>query len=112
MLFRSLCLGVAYKKDIDDWRESPAIEVMKLLQAQGATLTYYDQYVPQISIGDQSLASELDLATAVAASDLVLITTEHTNVDYQLTIDRAKAILDTRGITRKLQDPENKVTLL
>ena len=107
-----LCLGVAYKKDIDDWRESPAIEVMKLLQAQGATLTYYDQYVPQISIGDQSLRSELDLATAVAASDLVLITTEHTNVDYQLTIDRAKAILDTRGITRKLQDPENKVTLL
>jgi UDP-N-acetyl-D-glucosamine dehydrogenase len=107
-----LCLGVAYKKDIDDWRESPAIEVMKLLQAQGATLTYYDRYVPQIVLGDRSLTSELDLATAVAASDLVLITTEHTNVDYQLTIDRAKAILDTRGITRKLKDPDHKVTLL
>ncbi len=107
-----LCLGVAYKKDIDDWRESPAIEVMKLLQAQGATLTYYDRYVPQIILGEQSMTSELDLVAAVANSDLVLITTEHTNVDYQLAIDHAKAILDTRGITRKLADPEHKVTLL
>ena len=107
-----LCLGVAYKKDIDDWRESPAIEVMKLLQVQGATLTYYDRYVPQIRLGEQSLSSEPDLVTAVANSDLVLITTEHTNVDYQLAIDHAKAILDTRGITRKLKDPEHKVTLL
>jgi UDP-N-acetyl-D-glucosamine dehydrogenase len=107
-----LCLGVAYKKDIDDWRESPAIEVMKLLQVQGATLTYYDRYVPQIRLGEQSLSSEPDLVAAVANSDLVLITTEHTNVDYQLAIDHAKAILDTRGITRKLKDPEHKVTLL
>jgi UDP-N-acetyl-D-glucosamine dehydrogenase len=107
-----LCLGVAYKKDIDDWRESPAIEVMKLLQAQGAKLSYYDLHVPQITLNGHPLTSKLDLVAAVSESDLVLITTEHTNVDYQLTIDRAKAILDTRGITRKLPDPENKVTLL
>jgi UDP-N-acetyl-D-glucosamine dehydrogenase len=107
-----LCLGVAYKKDIDDWRESPAIEVMKLLQAQGAKLSYYDLHVPQITLNGHPHTSKPDLLTAVIESDLVLITTEHTNVDYQLAIDNAKAMLDTRGITRKLRDPENKVTLL
>lgn len=107
-----LCLGVAYKKDIDDWRESPAIEVMKLLQAQGATLTYYDRYVPNITLGGYSFTTTTDLATSVAAADLVLITTEHSNVDYQVVIDHAKAVLDTRGITRKLADLAGKVTLL
>jgi UDP-N-acetyl-D-glucosamine dehydrogenase len=107
-----LCLGVAYKKDIDDWRESPAIEVMKLLKEQGSTLTYYDPYVPQITLNGHPFTSAPDLTTAVAESDLVLITTEHSNIDYQLAIDLAKAVLDTRGITRRLKDSEGKVTLL
>jgi UDP-N-acetyl-D-glucosamine dehydrogenase len=107
-----LCLGVAYKKDIDDWRESPAIEVMELFKEQGVMLSYYDPYVAQITLGGHPFTSAIDLATAVADADLVLITTEHSNVDYQLVIDRAKAVLDTRGITRKLADPEHKVTLL
>jgi UDP-N-acetyl-D-glucosamine dehydrogenase len=107
-----LCLGVAYKKDIDDWRESPAIEVMKLLKEQGSTLTYYDPYVPQITLNGHPFTSASDLTTAVAESDLVLITTEHSNIDYQLAIDLAKAVLDTRGITRRLKDSEGKVTLL
>jgi UDP-N-acetyl-D-glucosamine dehydrogenase len=107
-----LCLGVAYKKDIDDWRESPAIEVMKLLQEQGVNLSYYDRYVPNITLGGHSFATTTDLAASVAAADLVLITTEHTNVDYQVVIDNAKAVLDTRGITRKLADLAGKVTLL
>ena len=107
-----LCLGVAYKKDIDDWRESPAIEVMKLLKEQGSTLTYYDPYVPQITLNGHPFTSAPDLTTAVIESDLVLITTEHSNIDYQLAIDLAKAVLDTRGITRRLKDSEGKVTLL
>jgi UDP-N-acetyl-D-glucosamine dehydrogenase len=107
-----LCLGVAYKKDIDDWRESPAIEVMKLLQEQGATLNYYDRYVPQITLGGHPFTASPDLVTAVADADLVLITTEHSNVDYQVVIDNANAVLDTRGITRKLKDLAGKVTLL
>ncbi len=107
-----LCLGVAYKKDIDDWRESPAIEVMELFKEQGVTLSYYDPYVAQITLCGHPFTSAVDLATAVADADLVLITTDHSKVDYQLVIDRAKAVLDTRGITRKLADPDNKVTLL
>ncbi|WP_310423828.1 nucleotide sugar dehydrogenase [Chamaesiphon sp. VAR_48_metabat_135_sub] len=107
-----LCLGVAYKKDIDDWRESPAIEVMKLLKEQGSTLSYYDPYVPQITLNGHPFTSAPDLTAAVTESDLVLITTEHSNIDYQLAIDLAKAVLDTRGITRRLKDSEGKVTLL
>jgi UDP-N-acetyl-D-glucosamine dehydrogenase len=107
-----LCLGVAYKKDIDDWRESPAMEIMELLKEQGVEVSYYDPYVPHITLGGHPFASALDLDTAVESADLVLITTEHSNVDYQLAIDRAKAVLDTRGITRKLADPQGKVTLL
>lgn len=109
---RILCLGVAYKKDINDWRESPAIEVMKLLQEQGATLSYYDRYVPQITLGGHLFTASPDLITAVADADLVLITTEHSNVDYQVVIDNANAVLDTRGITRKLKDLAGRVTLL
>jgi UDP-N-acetyl-D-glucosamine dehydrogenase len=107
-----LCLGVAYKKDIDDWRESPAMEVMELLKEQGVEVSYYDPYVPHITLSGHPFASAPNLATAVDSADLVLITTEHSNVDYQLAIDRAQAVLDTRGITRKLADPQGKVTLL
>jgi UDP-N-acetyl-D-glucosamine dehydrogenase len=107
-----LCLGVAYKKDIDDWRESPAMEVMELLKEQGVDVSYYDPHVPHINMGGHPFASATDLATAVESADLVLITTEHSQVDYQLVIDRAKVVLDTRGITRKLADPQGKVVLL
>jgi UDP-N-acetyl-D-glucosamine dehydrogenase len=107
-----LCLGVAYKKDIDDWRESPAMEVMELLKLQGANVSYYDSHVPHITLGGHPFTSAPDLAVALESADLVLIATEHSSVDYQLVIDRAKAILDTRGVTRKLADPQGKVILL
>lgn len=107
-----LCLGVAYKKDIDDWRESPAMEVMELLVEQGATINFYDPYVSSVKINGENFTTVPDLTAALDTADLVLITTEHSKVNYQLVIDRSKAILDTRGITRKLADPQKKVILL
>ncbi len=107
-----LCLGVAYKKDIDDWRESPAMEVMELLVEQGAAVSFYDPYVAAVKINGETFTTVPDLSAALDTADLVLITTEHSKVDYQLVIDRSKAILDTRGITRKLADPQKKVILL
>jgi UDP-N-acetyl-D-glucosamine dehydrogenase len=107
-----LCLGVAYKKDIDDWRESPAMEVMELLVEQGAAVSFYDPHVATVKINGESFSTVPDLTAALDAADLVLITTEHSKVDYQLVIERSKAILDTRGITRKLADPQKKVILL
>jgi UDP-N-acetyl-D-glucosamine dehydrogenase len=107
-----LCLGVAYKKDIDDWRESPSIQVMKLLKAEGANIGYYDPYVPYLTLDGEPSLCVKDLDKAVAQADLVIITTDHSQVDYGSVISRAKAILDTRGITRKLADPDRKVVLL
>jgi UDP-N-acetyl-D-glucosamine dehydrogenase len=107
-----LCLGVAYKKDIDDWRESPAMEVMELLAGQGADVSFYDPYVAEVKIESEIFKTVSDLVMALENADLVVITTEHSNVDYQLVIDKSKAILDTRGITRKLSDPQHKVILL
>ena len=107
-----LFLGVAYKKDIDDWRESPALPVMRSIEQQGAKICYYDPYVPDITLNGHPLSSVEDLTTAISMADLVIITTEHSQIDYQLAIDHARSILDTRGITRKFADPEGKVTLL
>jgi UDP-N-acetyl-D-glucosamine dehydrogenase len=107
-----LCLGVAYKKDIDDWRESPAMDVMKLLKAQGADVSYYDPLIPIIKLDGLPIASAPDFSTALKSSDLVVIVTAHSQVDYQLVIELSNAILDTRGITRKLADSHGKVTLL
>jgi UDP-N-acetyl-D-glucosamine dehydrogenase len=107
-----LCLGVAYKKDIDDWRESPAMDVMELLVEQGAAVSFYDPHVAAVKINGENFSTVPDLTAALDVADLVLITTEHSKVDYQLVIERSKAILDTRGITRKLADPQKKVILL
>ena len=107
-----LCLGVAYKKDIDDWRESPAMQVMKLLKGEGTQISYYDPHVPYLTLEGSPLISTKDLDRAITQADLVIITTDHSQVDYGSVISRAKAILDTRGITRKLADPDHKVALL
>ena len=107
-----LCLGVAYKKDIDDWRESPAMQVMKLLKGEGTQISYYDPHVPYLTLEGSPLMSTKDLDRAITQADLVIITTDHSQVDYGAVISHAKAILDTRGITRKLADPDHKVALL
>jgi UDP-N-acetyl-D-glucosamine dehydrogenase len=107
-----LCLGVAYKKDVDDWRESPAMQVMQLLKGEGAKIGYYDPYVPYLTLDGHPLISAKDLDRAIAQADLVIITTDHSQIDYGAVISCANAVLDTRGITRKLADPNHKVALL
>ncbi|MGE0002188.1 MAG: nucleotide sugar dehydrogenase [Fimbriimonadaceae bacterium] len=92
-----LVLGAAYKKDIDDWRESPAIEVMKLLADAGADLSYHDPFVPSFSEHGLRLSSvNLDVAT-LAEQDLVIIATDHSDIDYGAVTAGAKLILDTRN---------------
>lgn len=92
-----LVLGAAYKKDIDDWRESPAIEVMKLLADTGADLSYHDPFVPSFSEHGLRLTS-VDLGAAtLAEQDLVIIATDHSDVDYGAVAAGAKLVLDTRN---------------
>ncbi len=107
-----LVMGVAYKKDLGDWRESPAIEVINFLLEDGVNVVYHDPYVPNISIGGQDFSSVELTDTSIAVADLVLITTDHSQIDYVYIVENAQAVLDTRGITRHLDCNKEKVTLL
>lgn len=101
-----LILGVAYKKDVDDVRESPALEIMKLLKERGAELSYSDPFIPKLHKMreyDFSYMSSVPLNQDTLQNvDLVLITTDHTNVDYKLVVDQGKVIVDSRNATRRV----------
>lgn len=107
-----LVLGAAYKKDIEDARESPAIHIMELLQALGAKLSYHDSWIPEVTLGEQTLKSQPLTETSVAGADLVIIATDHSDVDYDMVIERAPAVLDTRGITRDKARGKSNLHLL
>ncbi|MBZ9714133.1 nucleotide sugar dehydrogenase [Deinococcus multiflagellatus] len=107
---RVLLLGVAYKSDLDDYRESPALEVFKHLQQAGADVEYHDTWVPRIDDHGVKADSVELTQERLQAADLVIITTHHSNVDYGLVVDHAQAILDTRNATRNFKS--EKVTLL
>jgi UDP-N-acetyl-D-glucosamine dehydrogenase len=89
-------LGVAYKRDIDDVRESPALDIMHLLEKRGAKLSYSDPYVPSVTFGGHKCAAE-DFANSVEQADCVVIVTDHQAFDYSLLVQRAKLIVDTRN---------------
>jgi len=93
---RILVVGVAYKKDIDDMRESPALDIIKLLEQYGAAVSYHDPYVPALEENGHKFASVPLTAQALAAADCVLIVTDHTSLDYDLIRTHAKLTVDTR----------------
>ncbi len=94
---RLLMLGMAYKRDVDDLRESPAIKVARLLQERGAELSYHDPYVPIVEINGLEYRSVNLAPEILEKSDLVLITTDHSNVDYSAVVEHAGLIYDTRN---------------
>lgn len=107
-----LVIGAAYKKDIDDWRESPAIEVMTLLLEDMATVIYHDPLVPEIQVSGKLLRSVELTDAEIGRADLAIIATDRSKVDYANLIEKSQAVLDTRGVTRHLQCNKEKVTLL
>ncbi len=109
---RILVLGLAYKRDISDWRESPAIEIIKLLQADGADVAYHDPYIPVFKHEGLDLESVEISDDALQAADLVIITTDHSNLDYARVVREAKHVLDTKNATKGVSGREGKVTLL
>jgi UDP-N-acetyl-D-glucosamine dehydrogenase len=88
-------IGAAYKRDIDDVRESPALDIILLLQRMGADVTFSDPYVKSLRINGAKLESQ-DLLPSVEAADCVVIITDHTSVDYGSVVEKAKLIVDTR----------------
>jgi UDP-N-acetyl-D-glucosamine dehydrogenase len=95
-------LGVAYKRDIDDMRESPAIDIIHLLRRMGAVVSYSDPYVPRLVAEDEELIAQ-PLFPSVDEADCVVIITDHSNVDYSAVVERAKLIFDTRNALRKIK---------
>lgn len=95
---RVLVLGVAYKKDIDDLRESPALDVIELLRAKGADVRYHDPYVATLTHNGHGLASEPALEPAIDAADCVMIVTDHSVYDWDSVLSRARLVVDTRHV--------------
>jgi UDP-N-acetyl-D-glucosamine dehydrogenase len=108
-----LLLGVAYKKDVDDLRESPSLKLLELLTARGANLDYNDPYFPHLHKMrhyDFSHMKSVDLTPERLASyDCVLIATDHTSYDYDAIVRHAKLVVDTRNATRKVPQHDGKV---
>jgi UDP-N-acetyl-D-glucosamine dehydrogenase len=99
-----LVLGVAYKKDIDDVRESPALDIIRLLEEKGGRVEYHDPFVPQLrDEGELRGRDSVPLSDDVLAqADCVVITTDHTGVDYERVVRLAPLVVDTRNATRGL----------
>lgn len=103
-----LVLGVAYKQDIEDYRESPAIHVINELEKEMAEVVYYDPFVPEYREGKKQKTSEKALtAKLIKSADLVIITAAHSKVDYELVQKHANFIFDTKNVTKNLKDKSN-----
>ncbi len=103
-----LVLGVAYKQDIDDYRESPAIRVIEHLKERGAEVTFYDPFITEYREHGVTEKGLTELTPdIVKAADLVMVTTAHTTVDYQMVADNAQLIFDTKNAMKAIQNRDN-----
>jgi UDP-N-acetyl-D-glucosamine dehydrogenase len=110
---RCLVLGAAYKPDIDDIRESPALDVIGLLQKKGAQVEYHDPYIPTLKTHDNvEMQSVPDVMQAVKEADCVVIITNHKCYDYKAILDAAKFIYDSRNALGKMGKQSPKVVRL
>jgi UDP-N-acetyl-D-glucosamine dehydrogenase len=108
-----LIIGVSYKKDIDDWRESPALKIIDLLESEGAKIDYHDPHVPSFRSEEGTLRHSVPLTPGfIAQADCVIIATDHVGVDYALIVDNAKLVVDTRNATRTIAGAKDNVKLL
>ena len=105
-------LGVTYKADVADPRESPANKVMELLQQEGAILSYADPYAPVVEVNGQTYDAVKLTATALAQSDCALILTGHAAFDYELIVGHSQLVFDTRNATRDVKSDKGNVVLL
>ena len=111
-----LVVGVAYKKDVDDTRESPAFVIIELLKARGAAVDYYDPYVPIIlkTRAHPGLAGMRSISLdpkSIASYDAVLIITDHSEIDWNLLVNAAQIVVDTRNATAHVRGGEDKIFL-
>ena len=105
-------MGLAYKKNIDDWRESPSIEVAALLQKRGATIQFADPHINEVEVSEITHGCAPLNQAALESADLVILLTDHDAFDLPLIVKHASVLFDTRGATRHLADKANNIHLL
>ena len=97
-----LVIGVAYKKNVNDVRESPALDVMKLLENDGAELSFYDPYVPFVGLnGNRMMGMETLSKETLNNSDAIVIMTDHDQIDFQFVVENGNLIIDSRNVIKK-----------
>jgi len=107
-----LVLGVAYKKNIKDMRESPALDVIKLLEDRGGKVTYNDPHVPEFDLKNFKHKSQALNAALLKKADLTVILTDHTKYDYDWVVENSKAVFDTRNATKNVKKNRQKIEVL
>jgi UDP-N-acetyl-D-glucosamine dehydrogenase len=111
---RILILGIAYKKDIDDMRESPSLRIIELLKDDGARVDYHDPYFPRLHRTrkyDFGLAAVEPTAEALASYDAVVIVTDHSSYDYAAIVRHSRLVLDSRNATKGVKEHREKIVL-
>jgi UDP-N-acetyl-D-glucosamine dehydrogenase len=107
-----LVMGVTYKADVNDVRESPALEIIEMLQRKGAEVSYADPFTPQIQVDGVKLGAVPPTSEAVAAADCVLILTNHSAFDYDMIADRAALVVDTRNALKSHRHARSSIVTL
>jgi UDP-N-acetyl-D-glucosamine dehydrogenase len=98
-------LGAAYKRNIGDVRESPALDIILLLERRGARITYSDPFVPELQLDGHQLRAQ-DAVTLSGEADCVVIVTDHGSFDYSAILERAQLVVDTRNALKNHPSPK------
>ena len=96
-----LIIGITYKADVADLRESPALEIILSLQNLGGQISYHDPYISSIDLNQKQYSSQPLDAKKVAGFDCVLVATDHSEIDFQMILEHSKTLVDTRNATRR-----------
>jgi UDP-N-acetyl-D-glucosamine dehydrogenase len=106
-----LVAGVSYKRNVDDVRESPALDIIRLLESKGATVAYTDPHVPKLDVGNGRMLKSVK-ADHVSGYDAVVIVTDHHAFDYKAMVKQAKLVIDTRNATKDVKTGRSKIVKL
>jgi UDP-N-acetyl-D-glucosamine dehydrogenase len=106
-----LVLGVAYKRDIDDPRESPSLDIIEMLARRGAKVVYHDPFIDSVMIGEHRWHSTPLTEKLVKECDAVLVSTDHSTVDYRMIVTHARLVFDARNVTQSMGSLTNVVKL-
>ena len=106
-----LLIGVAYKKDVQDLRESPAFEIIEILKKNEAKILYYDPYFPYVKVDDIDLKRAKFTKEVLASADCVVIVTDHSNIDYQFIAKNSKIVIDTRNALKDIKNRSNIIRI-